>query len=335
MLDNWRENSPIKRPVYPHVEHFFHPDANIAWDHFIKYHEYDENARTIYESLGQAFNHFDIIIVQGLGYTYGLDRLLELKLKYPKTKLLMELDDNFDEPQPSNTKAHQVIKDHFNVHARQAHLSDGIIVSTEYLKKKLSKYNDNIYVLPNAVYQGLENWQYKKPKTYEREYVDYAYVGAGGHDEDLKILNRAIRPLLDEGFKFGIYYSGYRPDFLTEHENLIFETWSHHISVYYQELLKINAGSFVAPLRDTEFNRCKSNIKVLEAQMCGKRIITSDVEPYKEQAPAFRVNNDPEHWRAILRLHKNKPESKIRLKGKYKIERVATPFLHYLNKMIS
>lgn len=36
----------------------------------------------------------------------------------------------------------------------------------------------------------------------------------------------------------------------------------------------------LAPLRDTEFNRCKSNLKILEAGFMGKTVIASDIHPF-------------------------------------------------------
>jgi len=66
----------------------------------------------------------------------------------------------------------------------------------------------------------------------------------------------------------------------------------------------------VAPLRDTPFNRCKSDLKFLEYSALGLPGIFSDVVPYSQSVcdgeTGLVVPNDEEAWcAAILRLAEN------------------------------
>lgn len=70
----------------------------------------------------------------------------------------------------------------------------------------------------------------------------------------------------------------------------------------------------LAPLADTEFNRVKSNLKVIEAGFHKKCIIASNIEPYAEDIihgkNGFLVNQKRNHkdWHKIIKKLVNNPE---------------------------
>ena len=51
---------------------------------------------------------------------------------------------------------------------------------------------------------------------------------------------------------------------------------------YPRELWRRNLQCIVAPLQDNTFNRCKSNIKLIEAWSLGIPCIAQDLEPYSK-----------------------------------------------------
>jgi glycosyltransferase involved in cell wall biosynthesis len=72
------------------------------------------------------------------------------------------------------------------------------------------------------------------------------------------------------------------------------------ISAYPYKSILNDMDFFVIPLQDTEFNRCKSNIKWVEQAAIEVPAVTSLVSPYKEIATEdngiFIEKNDPESW---------------------------------------
>jgi glycosyltransferase involved in cell wall biosynthesis len=127
------------------------------------------------------------------------------------------------------------------------------------------------------------------------------YVAGAGHDEDLLILYRAVKPMLGE-IELVVRYGGFRPSWLEPHPSLDFKQVSWHISQYPQELYNLNIDLFTAPLRDREFNRCKSNLKWLEAASMGVTLLASDVEPFKKtRGDIYLVDNDIDAWQKAIR----------------------------------
>lgn len=158
--------------------------------------------------------------------------------------------------------------------------SDFVISSTKYLADSISFLNKNVYVLPNCINE--DNWKFVQSEIKINPKRRLVYVAGGGHDEDLSIIYKAIKPLLGKlPIELVVRYGGFRPCFLEEHTDIDFKSVSWHISKYPQKIYDLNADLFLAPLRDTDFNRCKSNIKWLESAYIGKPLMASNVEPYR------------------------------------------------------
>ena len=57
----------------------------------------------------------------------------------------------------------------------------------------------------------------------------------------------------------------------------------------------------VAPLVDTPFNRCKSDLKILEYSALGLPVIASDLPQYRIDAPFVTLtDNDQQAWEHVL-----------------------------------
>lgn len=120
-------------------------------------------------------------------------------------------------------------------------------------------------------------------------------IGWGGgisHKGDLDLLIPAIEALHD---KVDFVFLGMKPDTDAPVE--------FHEGVPPREFLSkmasLNLDLELAPLVDCKFNRCKSNLRLLEAGACGYPVLASRVQPYTErQAPVRYVPDDK--WKEAI-----------------------------------
>lgn len=261
-----------------HVEYFVTPDSNVTFESIM--YAGGENGQLIHDSLVSAFKFFDVIICQRLANKQTVDFFLELKKEH-ETKLYLELDDSLDRSSQSalNINAQSII----NINKYLALKCDGIICSTEYLANSVKKHNANTIVVPNFINQRV--WQFKK----SREVTDkfrIGFVAASGRDQDLHLIWPELMEYLDENkdAELVIRYGGYKPDFIDEsHPQIDYKNMSCHISKYAQKFEDLNLSCSIAPLRDLEFNKCKSELKVLEAFTHNIPVVASDVVTYNNE----------------------------------------------------
>lgn len=164
--------------------------------------------------------------------------------------------------------------------------SDALIVSTNYLKKLYwRKHRKKIYVVPNAI--DFSVWDRKaaiKPPKKDGE-VRILYSGGSAHGEDLALIKDVFSRITEKhkNVVFYVLIGDYCPDFLKNNKQIIVRDHKHWVPIYkYPRYLKsIGADIGIAPLVDSQFNRCKSNLKWLEYSALGIPTVASDIEPYK------------------------------------------------------
>lgn len=282
------------------VEYFFNPEENIPWDKVCLDH--GDLSDQIRAKLEAAFSEFDYIIFQKIQHKNALILLDALKKRFPETKVIAELDDSVGEITPSNIHD---FSSHHTYAAEHCMRSDAIIVSTGYLGRSLRKIvgkDKPIHVAPNCINKDI--WNIENKDLGNNDLLNIVYVGGGGHDEDIKIIYPSIKKILKErtDVKFTFRYGGFRPDFLEDHPRIDFKSIGWHIRDYPQKLYELNADIALAPLRDTEFNRCKSNVKYLEWSYLNVPLICSNVEPFKEtEGFLTKVDNNVSDWTYSLK----------------------------------
>lgn len=262
-------------------------DVNMAWDDAcIGKGEISED---IQRKLKNAFKFFDVIIFQRIQNMPAIVLIQELRKEYPNVKIVAELDDSVGEVPPSSPYKWA---DHHRWSAEHLFRSDAVICSTEYLANSIRPIvgDKKIHIAPNCI--NSKTWKFKSPKK-ETDTFRIGYVGGGAHDEDLLIAYRAILPVLEKynHIKFIIRYGGYKPKWLKEHKQIDFKSVAWYIKEYPQRLADMNLNLALAPLRDSEFNRCKSNLKWIEWSSMNIPLLASDVEPYRK-TDGFMVLTD-------------------------------------------
>jgi glycosyltransferase involved in cell wall biosynthesis len=240
----------------------------------------------------QRFEQYDLVISRQ--FRTGLDASNTLATgKHFKKKVLLDIDDNLfglrkDNPAYKDYEYGQGFREYMQ--ASMA-LSDGLMVSTEPLKKLYKGLNKKIDVLPNC--NDINDWP-KESKVWDDGKVRIGFAGGQGHLADLDLI---LEPMA--------YILAKYPNVLFEIVGAITPQDAMRLTVQMNEFCKKNiadqvriAGgtlawqgypemlaSFgwdivIAPLIDDDFNRSKSHIRWMEASMIHCPVVASPVYPY-------------------------------------------------------
>lgn len=192
-------------------------------------------------------------------------------------KVLLDIDDNIFSISPylSARQAYDVNGLPMKIHVETARLVDGIIVSTPALEKIYSKYN-KVWIVPNGI-----KYVYQR-KLHDG--VNIGYMCSSSHLENAQVVEGAIIKLLQKYSNVKFYYTKSFQGFL----ELIPETIKPQVNYLpffplkeylpYVNNLSLDIG--IAPLMKNDFNRCKSNIRVLEYWQNQTAVIASPLDEY-------------------------------------------------------
>ena len=164
--------------------------------------------------------------------------------------------------------------------------ADEVWTTHELLGSYIDKLNKNWHVIPNALDPNDPQWQPKK------EYGNrIGWAGGITHFHDLMITKDAwgdVIPVIC-GFNDQPEWKRLADNFKADYINAL--------DVHNYGLLYDQFDIAIAPLEDNKFNRCKSNLKIIEAGMKGLPIFTQGIHPYTDEAKGiFKVDD----WNAAI-----------------------------------
>jgi GT2 family glycosyltransferase len=122
------------------------------------------------------------------------------------------------------------------------------------------------------------------------------FVGGISHDGDLELIRPAMREIGDE-VEWVFFGSQIKnpPVHVEFHPGVA-------PGDYQARMLGLDLDLMLAPLEDNRFNRCKSNLRVLEAGMIGACAIAQRLDPYLDGAPpVFAYAETPDEWTQAIR----------------------------------
>jgi GT2 family glycosyltransferase/glycosyltransferase involved in cell wall biosynthesis len=247
---------------------------------------------------------YDALLIQRDGVR-SLDRAKQVieRCQERKIRLFYEIDDDLlhlPDNHPGAVRYSPVVKEAMLTIAQHA---DVVIVSTAELRKKMTAFNRNVVVLPNALDEGL--WQRTDNRliTDRNGQVKILYMGTRTHDDDLALVADPIRRLKEKYGNRATFtcigaFNRNPPDW-TEVENV--PEWVRTYPQFANWMVQsCDYDIAIAPLNDTEFNRCKSYIKYLDYGICGFAPVLSDLGQYRgvvrHGETAIIVDNQSEAW---------------------------------------
>lgn len=190
--------------------------------------------------------------------------------------LVYTIDDWVDKIPKESILHKNANPDSFKEIRRAISRSDRLVVTTDYLANVYGLRKDT-YVVPN--YLPFSEWQniYSNPPIKRKsDKPRIGWVGALGHEGDTEILS-AIADILGDKVQW-VFLDPVIPRGFSKANCEIYPMTMPRN--YYSDLFALNLDLALAPLLDNEFNRAKSNLRLLEYSACGYPFLVSKVRPY-------------------------------------------------------
>lgn len=194
-------------------------------------------------------------------------------------------------------------------------IADLVTTTTDFLADEYRKLNDNVIVLPNCV----DPFDWDKPLRNETDIVRIGFVGSvtanGDYDsvketlyklnriENVKLVVFGLPPVSMQTEKVRKVYKE-EIDFW----NTLNIEWQPLVTMadYFSTLNKLRLDLMIIPRKDNYFNRCKSNIKFLEASMLEIPVVAQGFSdgnsPYQNDGDYMKIVTGDNWYDEIMEL---------------------------------
>jgi glycosyltransferase involved in cell wall biosynthesis len=176
-------------------------------------------------------------------------------------------------------------------------IADEIWTPSAYLAERMRKVLKGkevpIRIIPNTVYSKEKQWREIEKEPNESGLVRFGFLGANGHSDDLRMMGMTFED-----------YEMYTVGLMDYKEILKAKYIMEPLPIHEYGSLYKKFDVSLAPLQNTRFNRCKSELKVVEAGYTKTAIIASNTTPYKQSIIHGKTGllcSSPAEWRDAVR----------------------------------
>lgn len=219
----------------------------------------------------------DLVVFHSSYFCFGLiNELNKRKIKY-----VVDFDDYWyypkDHPQYGNKIKIELLQITKNITCSNLKLFDEFV----RLKK-------NVCYLPNAFSFRCNNFPESENFIYGK--IKIGYMAGSNHSDDISVLRGLIPVLAEKNDNFIFKLYGYTKG--SEHDNYL-NILTDNSDRYHNFIQLIGPASaesylhniqtsniYIAPLTDNNFNKYKSELKIIESGFFRRPVICSDVYPY-------------------------------------------------------
>lgn len=173
---------------------------------------------------------------------------------------------------------YQPFRDHYTPDVlalvqRNISLAHVVTTPTAELAERLVKWNPNVWIVPNTIPERL---LFHDMPARERPTV--GVQGSPSHVGDWTSAQAAqLARWLRDWPDWGLHFYGASPGALAASGRVAHTPWSDIDTFYRTVAYDVGVG----PLRDTTFNRCKSNLRAIEMAALGIVAVLPDLPPYR------------------------------------------------------
>lgn len=225
--------------------------------------------------------------------------------RHSSALLIYELDDYLPNLPLKSAHRSDMPKDVLKSLRQAIGYCDRLVVSTPVLAEALAGMNADTRVVPNFLPPHW--WAERRRSHREGLRPRVGWAGGGSHRGDLELVVDVVRALAAE---VDWVFFGMCPDALRSYVR------EFHLGVsiehYPETLAGLGLDLAIAPLEDNLFNRCKTNLRLLEYGACGFPVVCSDLEPYQGDLAVTRVRNRFKDWCDAIRVHLADPVASAR-----------------------
>lgn len=257
---------------------------------------------------------FDLVFYSRHLSDFAFDKINKMREKHG-FKLVIDVDDFWHLDKWHPLYQSYIKEDYHTQQIKNMANADAVFVTHERLHREASQFNDNTYIIPNAI-PKVE--QYAETKTMPSDKVRLFWQGSATHEEDINLIKYAIENLGNtERDKIEMIMCGYHPEELVWQrmaktytlnkrlQHRVFKAMTY--STYYKAYSE--ADVCLVPLVNSRFNSMKSNLKILEAACLSLPVIAHNVNPYKDM-PVTYANGTME-WVKAMKWYINNPQARI------------------------
>lgn len=207
-----------------------------------------------------------------------------------QARLIYSLDDNLLDLRPTTFASPGITEEHKRIVRYLARHAHGVLVSTQALKARIENLNSHIVVVPNAIDERLFAHSTKKPNN---KTLTLGFMGTFSHDGDLMMIMQALRTVMHRhASQVSLQLVGGFQDaaILQNLAGLPVTILNTNRPYEYPSFVRwmtehLHWDIALAPLEDTIFTQCKSDIKFLDYSALGFPGIYSRTSVY---APTIR-----------------------------------------------
>lgn len=290
--------------------------------------------------------NFDIVWIHNCLFTSSFQDEVWKMIIYCKkeygTKFVLDIDDYWDYHKNHPAKEACVFNMFPEKMMMNFKLFDYVTTTTEYFKNIIKDYfpEDKIYVFENAISSNDEQFSTKKNKS---DKLRIGLTGGSSHTEDIKQLIEFPKYLTEKQLdEIELVFCGYdtnaekvtidengkiigkdkldvKDNWWVQTENKFKQEVKHYKRIESKDIMKGEFGKIyedidvlLAPLTNNKFNRCKSELKFIEAGFTNTVVIASKVIPYSnfgvnEEDCLFVKDATPKAWaKAIKKILREK-----------------------------
>lgn len=291
--------------------------------------------------------NFDIVCFHQCLFTSSFQEDVWKMIIYCKkqygTKFVLDIDDYWDYHKNHPAKEACVFNMFPDKMMMNFKLFDYVTTTTEYFKNIIKDYfpEDKIYVFENAISSNDEQFSIKKNKS---DKLRLGITGGSSHTEDIKQLLEFPKYLTDKQLEeIELVFCGYdnknaenvviddtgkvvertplddKDNWWVQTENKFKQEVKHYKRIETKDIMKGEFGKIyedidvlLVPLTNNKFNRCKSELKFIEAGFTNTAVISSKVIPYSnfgvnEEDCLFVKEPTPQAWaKAVKKILREK-----------------------------